>query len=147
MHSHQGMLLMHKLSPNGLLLCRGSFPVRLGEGCVTKWSKNNISDQKNKSLWLLKKNRTRLLGILSAWKHRQVYIILRLYVHISATKASSLLVSLLQNWSLWDPSMPHVWVLSLKETNHLHLHPTSCPMLVPSCSSAAAAPHNKLSLR
>lgn len=64
MHSHQGMLLMHKLSPNELLLCRGSFPMRLGEGCVTKLSKNNIIDQKNKSTLLLKKNRALLLESL-----------------------------------------------------------------------------------
>lgn len=58
--------------------CRGSFPMRLGEGCVTKLGKNNISVQKNESTWILKKNRTLLLGSLPAWKQRQVYIILRL---------------------------------------------------------------------
>lgn len=147
MHSHQGMLLMHKLSPNELLFCRGSFPMRLREECVTKLSKNNIIDQKNKSTMLLKKNGTLLLGSLPAWKHRKVYIILRLCVHRNATKASSLWVSLLQKWPHWDPSVLHMSVLSLKEINYMHLHPTSCSTLAPSCSSATTAPHNKLSLR
>lgn len=69
--------------------------MRLGEGCVTKLSKNNIIDQKNKSTMLLKKNRALLLESLTARKHRQVYIIVRLWVHINVTKASSLWVSLL----------------------------------------------------